>query len=125
MKLIQTISSHPSNYLGELGSADIHISPDGKFLYASNRGNSNTIAIFKVDAGSGKLKLRDIIPTKGSKPRNFAIDPSGNYLLVANQDSNSIVVFKRHPSNGSLSYTGVQAKVGNPVCLVFGDQASN
>jgi len=121
MKLIQTISSHPSNYLGELGSADIHISPDGKFLYASNRGNSNTIAIFKVDAGSGKLKLRDIIPTKGIKPRNFAIDPSGNYLLVANQDSNNIVVFKRHQSNGSLSYSGVQAKVGNPVCLVFGD----
>jgi len=121
MTLVQTISSHPSNYLGELGSADIHISPDGKFLYASNRGNSNTIAIFKVDAGSGKLKLRDIIPTKGLKPRNFAIDPSGNFLLVANQESNNIVVFKRHQSNGSLSYTGLQAKVGNPVCLVFGD----
>ena len=125
MKLIQSISSHPSNYLGELGSADIHLSPDGKYLYASNRGNSNTIAIFKVDGGSGKLKLRDIIPTKGLKPRNFAIDPSGNFLLVANQESNTIVVFKRNQSNGSLTYSGMQAKVGNPVCLLFGDQASN
>jgi len=125
MQLIQSISSYPSNYLGELGSADIHLSPDGKFLYASNRGNSNTIAIFKVDGGSGKLKLRDIIPTKGIKPRNFAIDPSGNFLLVANQDSNNIVVFKRNQSNGSLAFTGIEAKVGNPVCLLFGDQASN
>lgn len=124
LQLLQSISSHPSNYLGELGSADIHLSPDGKFLYASNRGNSNTIAVFKVE-GTGKLKLKDIVPTKGIKPRNFAIDPSGNFLLVANQDSNNIVVFKRNPINGMLAYTGIQAQVGNPVCLVFGAQASN
>jgi len=124
MQLLQSLSSHPSNYLGELGSADIHISPDGKFLYASNRGNSNTIAIFKIEA-TGKLKLKDIVPTKGVKPRNFAIDPSGNFLLVANQDSDNIIVFKRNPSNGLLSYSGIQQKVGNPVCLLFAHQASN
>lgn len=125
MQRIQQISSHPSNYLGEIGSADIHLSPDGRYLYASNRGNSNSIAIFKVDPVNGKIKWKDLVSTRGVMPRNFAIDPSGNFLLVANQQSNNVVVFRRNPGNGSLKFSGTEISIGNPVCLVFGDQASN
>lgn len=97
-------------------SADIHISPDGKFLYASNRGE-NTIAIFSINQVNGKLKLLAHEPTYGKTPRNFTIDPSGNFLLVANQHSNNIIVFKRDIATGMLSKTANEIVVANPSCL--------
>ncbi len=116
-KLIQTIATHPSTFNGQPGSADIHLSPDGKFLYASNRGEENNIAIFSVDAITGKLILVGYQPTKGEHPRNFMIDPTGNYLLVANKNTNNIVVFKRDKITGLLQETLQQIEVPNPVCL--------
>jgi 6-phosphogluconolactonase len=113
---LQRISSHPQDYKGAFGSADIHVSPDGKFLYASNRGDANNIAIFSI-AADGKLTTKGFQSTLGKKPRNFVIDPMGNYLLVANQDTNNIVVFKRDKKTGLLSETGHQIEVPNPVCL--------
>jgi 6-phosphogluconolactonase len=98
-------------------SADIHISPDGLFLYASNR-IENTIAIFSVDKNSGRLKLIGHQSTFGDTPRNFTIDPTGNYLLVANQFSKSIVVFKRNIKTGMLTKTDTEIKIkGNPSCM--------
>jgi 6-phosphogluconolactonase (cycloisomerase 2 family) len=97
-------------------SADIHISPDGKFLYASNRGE-NTIAIFSVDIANGELKLLGHQSTYGDTPRNFTIDPTGNYLLVANQLSNNIVVFKRDAVTGMLTKTDNEVIVPGPSCL--------
>lgn len=117
LKEIQNISAHPLTYKGPAGSADIHVSPDGKFLYASNRALSNTIAIFKINAATGKLTIVGHQYTMGVKPRNFNFDPSGTYLLVANQETNNIVIFKRNEKTGLLTDTGKRINVPGPVCL--------
>jgi 6-phosphogluconolactonase len=99
------------------GSADIHLSPDGRFLYASDRGTTNDIVVFEVHPGSGKLKRVGAVSCGGSKPRNFTIDPTGHFLLVANQESNNVVIFKRDMQTGQLTPTGTSLQIGNPVCL--------
>ncbi len=102
----------------DYNSADIHISPDGQFLYASNRwDNENTLAIFSIDQNNGLLKLIGHQHTFGDNPRNFVIDPSGNFLLVANQVSNNIVVFKRDLKTGLLTKTATEITIKTPTCL--------
>jgi len=113
---IQTASALPREYDGPIGSADIHVSPDGRFLYASNRGESNSIGIFKINA-DGTLLWQDYQSTLGKKPRNFNFDPTGNFLLVANQDSDEIVIFKVNKQTGLLTDTGKRINVPNPVCI--------
>lgn len=104
----------------EYNSADIHISPDGLFLYASNRfDQENTIAIFAINLETGLLTLKGHSPTLGDHPRNFTLDESGRFLLVANQLSNSIVVFKRNEKTGMLSPTENVILVPRPSCLVL------
>ncbi|MBL7826040.1 MAG: lactonase family protein [Saprospiraceae bacterium] len=115
---IQTISTLPSDFTGKNTCADIHISADGKFLYASNRGH-HSIVIYKIDKKSGKLTLVGHQSVLGSTPRNFTIDPTGNFLLVANQDSNNIQVFRRDKKTGKLTHVAEGAKVSMPVCLLF------
>ncbi|MCU7551453.1 lactonase family protein [Chitinophagaceae bacterium LB-8] len=117
LSFLQRIATHPADYKGAIGSADIHISPDGKFLYASNRGDENTITIFSVDGKTGKLQLKGYQSTLGKTPRNFMIDPTGHYLLVANQETNNIVIFKRDQQTGLLQPTGKQIEIPKPVCL--------
>lgn len=119
-KYIQTIATHPNNFKGQAGSADIHLSPDGRFLYASNRGEENNIASFKV-LPNGTLDAASIqyTSTQGLKPRNFTISTDGKWLLVGNQESDNIVVFKINPINGALISTGNTIKVSMPVCLVL------
>ncbi|MEO6187381.1 MAG: lactonase family protein [Ginsengibacter sp.] len=114
---IQNINAHPEDYSGTPGSADIHVSPDGNYLYASNRGDENNIAIFSIDKNTGKLQLKGYQSTLGKNPRNFVIDPTGNYLLVANQDTNNIVVFKIDKGSGMLEKTGDEIEIPKPVCL--------
>ena len=116
LNFIERVSSHPSNFKGNMGSADIHLSPDGKFLYASNRGDANSIASYKVNE-NGKLSALNFDSTLGKTPRNFMIDPTGNYLLVANQATNNIFIFKRDKLTGALQATGDEIKVPTPVCL--------
>jgi len=116
LTLIQHIAAHPADFKGEIGSAEIDVSADGKFLYASNRGDENNIAIFAIDK-AGKLQLVGYQPTVGKAPRHFIIDPTGNFLLVANQDSDNIVIFKRDKQTGKLTETGNQIKVSMPVCV--------
>jgi 6-phosphogluconolactonase len=116
LRLLQRISTHPAGYQGTKGSADIHLSPDGRFLYATNRGDANSIAVFAV-APNGRLQLKGIQPTMGVHPRNFTIDPTGRYLLVANRDSNAVVIFRRNSKTGLLRDTGRRIDVPNPVCL--------
>lgn len=100
------------------GSADIHISPDGLFLYASNRwDDENTIAVFAINQQNGTLTLAGHQYTHGDHPRNFTLDPTGNFLLVANQETNNIIVFKRNSKTGLLSKTRYGAKVKLPSCL--------
>jgi 6-phosphogluconolactonase len=101
------------------GCADIHISPSGKFLYASNRGKYNNIAMFSISGNTGALTLIGHQDAKGKTPRNFAIDPTGTYLLVANQDSDNVVTFRIDPETGILIDTGIEASIPTPVCLKF------
>ena len=107
-----------SDFIGDIGAADIHISPDGKFLYATNRGTANDISVFKTFK-KGKLKLVQRTSTLGKGPRNFTIDPTGNFLLVGHQYTNDIVIFKRDKKTGSLTATGKKIELCSPVCLVF------
>lgn len=115
IKNVQTISTDTSARLDK-GSGDIHCSPDGKFLYATNRGSYNNIVIYSIDAINGTLKYIGLESTKGKTPRNFIIDPTGNFLLVANQNSDSVIIFKRDKTTGLLTYTS-QFETGNPSCL--------
>ncbi len=101
----------------EYNSADIHISPDGLFLYASNRLGDNSLAIFSIDQTSGIVTLVGHQSTFGENPRSFVIDPSGNFLLAANQGSNTIIVFKRDLKTGLLTKTSTEIAVKNPSCL--------
>ena len=117
LSLIQNISTVPANFTAFAGSADIHVSPDGKFLYASNRGESNTIAIFSIDKKTGRLTSIGHQSTMGKTPRNFNFDPSGNFLLVANQNSDEIVIFKIDRNTGLLTDTGKRIAVSKPVCI--------
>ena len=119
---IQEIAAHPEDYKGTIGSADIHVSPDGKFLYASNRAAENTLAIFAIDQSTGKLTSKGFTSTLGKAPRNFVIDPSGKYILVANQDTDNIVIFKRDQTTGQLEKHGEEIKIPRPVCLKFLDK---
>lgn len=98
-------------------SADIHVSPDGKFLYASNRGAENTIAIFAINEAQGSLSLIGHQPTGGEIPRSFVIDPSGQFLMVANRSSNQISVFKRDLKSGLLTITKTVLHISDPSSL--------
>jgi 6-phosphogluconolactonase len=115
---IQMVKTIPENYAraADNSGADLHISPDGKFLYGSNRGH-NSIISFKIDVETGKLEYVENISTGGKTPRNFAIDPTGNFLLAANQNSDNIVVFRIDKANGKLENTNFTAVVPKPVCL--------
>lgn len=106
------------DFKGDISAADIHISPDGKFLYATNRGTANDISAFKISR-NGKLKFVQRTSTLGKGPRNFTVDPTGNFLLVGHQYTNDIVIFKRNKKTGSLSATGKKIELCSPVCLVF------
>ncbi len=117
LQKIQRMSALPANFTGSIGSADIHISRDGEFLYCSNRGSSNSITIFKIDSLTGKLTLVGEQSCLGKTPRNFNFDPTGNFLLVANQQSDDIVIFKIDKKTGLLSDTNKRINVPNPVCI--------
>ncbi len=118
---IQETTILAKDFKGNFTGADIHISPDGKFLYASNRGEANTISIFKI-LKNGQLHPLSVVSSLGKGPRNFVIDPTGKFLLVAHQYSNDIVVFKRDLSSGAIFDTGKRLGLCSPVCLVFGNQ---
>lgn len=116
---IQELSMLAKDFKGEVGAADIHIAPDGKFLYASNRGEANDIAIYAIDTSTGKLSHLTNQPAEGRGPRNFALSPDGKFLLIANQSTDNVIVFERNPHTGLLKKTNTQIAVGAPVCLVF------
>lgn len=100
-------------------AADIHVSPNGKFLYASFRANRNHISVFSINSKTGFLKLVDTKNVQGKTPRNFAITPNGQFLLVANQDSDNITIFAIHEKTGLLDFTGKKIEISMPVCIKF------
>lgn len=112
----QTISTLPTGFTQENYCADVHVSPNGKFLYGSNRGH-DSLVVFGINAESGSLTLVEHVSTQGKWPRNFGLDPSGNILLVANQNTNNIVAFKADSQTGKLTPTGHSVEVPSPVCV--------
>lgn len=113
---IQRIGTLPADY-DQPGNycADLHLSPDGHFLYGSNRGH-DSIVIYAVDAQSGRLSLVGHEPTRGEFPRNFTISPDGRFIYVANQNSDNITLFERDADTGKMTYLR-EFRVPSPVCL--------
>ena len=97
-------------------TADIHVSPDGKFVYASNRGH-DSLVIYAVDEATGTLTYVGHEPSHGARPRNFCLDDQGEFVFVANRNTDNVVVFKRDATSGRLTYTGNEIKVPAAVCI--------
>lgn len=115
---VQTIPTLPEGFAGDNICADIHITPNGKFLYGSNRGD-NSLAVYRIDTSTGLLTLVEIVSVGGRTPRNFAIAPDGKFLLAANQDSDNIVIFRIDQEAGRLSNLNLDAEISKPVCIKF------
>lgn len=115
--IASSFTTLPADFSEHNTAADIHISGDGKFLYASNRGH-NSIAIFEVDEKDGSLTVIGHQSTHGNTPRNFSLSPDDRYLLVANQNSNNIVAFERDATSGLMKYVS-QIDAPAPVCILF------
>lgn len=113
---LEQVDMLPEDFEGSSSAADIHISPDGKFLYASNRGH-DSLVIYAIDAGTGKLTYVGHESNRIAHPRNFCIDEKGEYIFVANRDNDNVVVFRRDQNTGKLNFTGQEAKVPAAVCI--------
>jgi 6-phosphogluconolactonase len=123
---VQSAQTMPHDFFGTNHSAEIEVHPGGKFLYESNRRTPNetewgqdTIGVFAIDPVKGMLSAVQASPTGGIMPRSFAIDPTGRYLLAANEISNNVVVYAIDNTTGQLSKTGKEIMVDTPVCLKF------
>jgi 6-phosphogluconolactonase len=118
LKELQNIEMKLPNFKGTNGAAAIKITPDGHFLYATDRLDASSILVYSISPETGKLTFMERHNT-AKNPRDFAIDPTGKWLLIASQDDDNIQVFRINPGTGSLSSTGISVKIGNPVCLKF------
>jgi 6-phosphogluconolactonase len=128
---VQSAHSVPHDFVGSNHSAELEILPSGKFLYESNRRTKSeterapdTIGVFSIDRKDGTLAAVEQSSTGGVMPRSFTIDPTGSYLLAANQLSNNVVVFRIDGATGRLSQTGKEIRVDTPVCLKFSPGSS-
>lgn len=115
---IERLRMIPDDFTARNSAADIHFSPDGKFLYASNRGHESLV-IYKVDPQNGKLSLVGHEGTGGKHPRNFMIDKKGEFALTANQNTDNIVIFWRDKVTGKLTPTGEQITVPAVQCVIM------
>ena len=115
---VNTHSTVPAGWTGTNYPGDIHVAPNGRTLYVSNRGH-DSIAVFSVAETTGALVLGQVIPTEGDWPRNFALHPTGEWLLVANQRSGSVVVFACDQHTGRLTPTRERIAMPSPVCIRF------
>jgi 6-phosphogluconolactonase len=119
LELLQEIETVASEFKGKIDAADIHISNDGKFLYQTNRGDINAINVYAINAKNGKVTFVQSTSTLGKGPRNFIIDPSGKYILIANQLTNNVVFFKRNSNTGKITPLQQELEIDRPVCLIF------
>jgi 6-phosphogluconolactonase len=116
--LINSLSTLPSWYVGINTTAQVVVSPDGRFVYASNRGH-DSIAVFSIDQSTGGITYLGEHWTFGETPRNFNIDPSGTFMYVAHQNTDNIVTFRINRTTGRLEFTEQVITLGQPVCIVF------
>jgi 6-phosphogluconolactonase (cycloisomerase 2 family) len=119
LTLRQTLPMTAPGFKGKIGGGAIHLSPDGRFLYATNRGDANEIVRYAVNPSDGHLKLLGRTSTLGKTPREFAIDPTGRWLIVGNQDSDSVYFFRRNVDTGELASDPKRLEIGSPVDFKF------
>lgn len=117
-KPLGTVSTLPNDFTGESTTAEIEVSLDGNFVYASNRGH-DSIVVFRRDSSTGGLTFLQHAPCGGMTPRHFKIAPGGKWLLCAHQTSNTISVLPLDPKTGMLGAPGVTVAAPNPICLLF------
>lgn len=116
---LETQPLTPEGFQGKVGAAEVRVSADGKFIYASNRGDANDITAFQIEEETGKLSKIQNISSQGNGPRNFAITPDGKYLICGNQNSDNLVVFNRNPDTGQLDSTDISLTIKKPVYITF------
>ena len=115
---IHTAPTIPADFKERNALSDIRLHPNGKFVYASNRGH-DSLAIFSIEDATGKMIPVDIVSTQGGNPREFDFEPSGNFLFVGNQTTNQMVTFAADPNSGKLTATGAKTDVPKPACIKF------
>jgi 6-phosphogluconolactonase len=118
LEAIQIVNTLPDDYVGDNSCAEIQISPCGGFLYGSNRGH-DSIAVFSINAATGKLGILEHTSTLGKHPRHFSLTPSGRFLVVANKDTDSVNWFKVDKDTGKLQSTGQHISIIQPTCVRF------
>ncbi len=114
----QSLPTLPPDFKGASSGAEIQVHPNGRFLYASNRGH-DSIAVFAIDGATGRLTPVEITPCGGKNPRSFSLSPDGAWLVCANQNSDSLTVLRVDAATGRLTPTGHTAHVPLPVCVLF------
>ena len=119
---VSSISTIPEGFTSMNSCAHVVFSPDGRFVYGSNRGH-DSIVVAELDPESRALEMVEIVATGGQEPRNFTLDPTGRWLLAANQQSDTITVFSRDASTGKLTPTGTRIASNTPVCLLFAPES--
>ncbi len=115
---LQTVSTLPPEFTGTSSTAEVIVHQSGNFVYGSNRGH-DSIAIWEVADENGELRPVGHESTRGKTPRNFSLDPTGAWLLVANQESDTIVPFRRDADSGRLTATGPVTPTPSPVAILF------
>ncbi|MEM9888076.1 MAG: lactonase family protein [Bacteroidota bacterium] len=115
---IQSISTLPKDYEADSFCADLHLHPNGRFLYASNRGH-NSITIYRIAPETGRLSWIGYEKTRGEFPRNFNLSPNGNLLFVANQNTDNITSYRIDKNGGTLKYLDLNYTIATPVCIAY------
>jgi 6-phosphogluconolactonase len=114
---VQTISCLPAGFSGKSWTAEVAVSPDGRFVYGSNRGD-DSLAVFAVDPATGKLASKGHAPVGGKNPRHFTIDPTGRFILAGHQGSGTVGILKLDSSTGMPSLVGTPIRIDKAVCLL-------
>jgi 6-phosphogluconolactonase len=114
---LQTVTALPEGFSGTSWTAEVAVSPDGRFVYGSNRGD-DSLAVFRVDAATGRLTAAGHAPVGGKTPRHFTIDPTGRFILAGHQGSGTIAVLRLDPETRMPALVGSPVKVDKPVCLL-------
>jgi 6-phosphogluconolactonase len=118
----QTITTLPAGFAGDSKTADLQLTPDGRFLYGTNRGH-DSLAAYAI-AADGRLTLIEIVPSRGKGPQNIAITPDGSLLLCANMPGNSLAVFRIDRDTGRLTPVGEPIAVKAPSSIAILPRAS-
>ena len=114
---LQSVPALPPEYCGVSTCAEVQVTPSGRFVYGSNRGH-DSLAVFAVGE-DGRLSPRGHVPSGGREPRHFGIDPTGAFLVAANQNTHNLTSFRIDPATGALTSTGHTLEIPSPVCVTF------